>query len=59
MDTLTWFVVIFVQSNCPASASCPATPHPVTIEMPSRDVCKQVQDLNADKEALECWGKPK
>lgn len=58
MDTLTWFIVLMIHGTC-ASATCPVTPYPVTIAMPSQEVCKQVRDMNADKQPIECWGKPK
>jgi hypothetical protein len=52
---LTWFIIVFVH-GC-ASATCPNAPAPVTIAMPSQEVCQQVRDINADK-AIECWAKP-
>jgi len=42
-------------TQCPGK--CEPTPA-VTIQMPSKEVCKAVKDLNPD-EPLDCWAKPK
>ena len=55
-DPLTWFLVVLIHvATCPGK--CPDIPA-VTIQTPSKEVCKMIKDLNPDV-PLECWGKPK
>lgn len=54
---MTFFLVIML--SCASAPTCPATPHPVFIQMPSREVCEQVQALNKDAaQSIQCWARP-
>lgn len=54
---MQYFLVLML--SCAGTPTCPASPHPVFIQMPSLEVCTAVQALNKEASvSIECWAKP-
>lgn len=54
---MTYFLVLML--SCASAPTCPASPRPVFIQMPSQEVCQAVQALNKEAAiSVECWAKP-